>query len=183
MEPELIVTTYWTCDCSATNPLRFRTCHNCGREMPDAFKQQIFSEELEVQKRYVKRKKYWKIQAKSNSTGEVLRQLEPVANLLLIFALVASFAVLYFAGSANLEDNTFFYMADRTDRFEQQMETAGTHFEHVKILGGGVQKSYHWVLTGENEFTYEKQKTVKSEKIEYIVDKFKGVWNHVSGKN
>lgn len=183
MEQEVIVTTYWSCDCGATNPLRYKACHNCARPMPEAFRQQVFREELAVQKLFVQRKAFWKLQAKSNSTGDVLKQIEPLANLLLIFALVVSFAFLYFAGSLDVSDNAFFYMSDRAERLEQQKEYASTHFENIREIGGGLSAGFHWVVTGENEFTYQKEKTVKAEKIEYILDKFRGVWDYVSGKN
>ena len=39
------ITTFWECECSAKNPLRFRKCKACGRDMPDSFAHKIYYEE------------------------------------------------------------------------------------------------------------------------------------------
>jgi len=47
------ITTFWECECSAKNPLRFRKCKACGRDMPDSFAHKIYYEELKAQKAFV----------------------------------------------------------------------------------------------------------------------------------
>ena len=43
----------WECECSSKNPLRFRKCKSCGREMPNNIKSKIYLEELREQKAFV----------------------------------------------------------------------------------------------------------------------------------
>lgn len=47
------IATFWECECSAKNPLRFRKCKACGRDMPDSFAHKIYYEELKAQKAFV----------------------------------------------------------------------------------------------------------------------------------
>lgn len=47
------ITTFWECECSAKNPLRFRKCKACGVICLIQFAHKIYYEELKAQKAFV----------------------------------------------------------------------------------------------------------------------------------
>lgn len=84
------ISTSWSCECGTVNPLRYRKCKVCGKEIPFSVREMIYLEELQLQKRNFAEELRQKRILRYQKQQKDLRNKQLVLIILLVIVLGAS---------------------------------------------------------------------------------------------
>jgi hypothetical protein len=161
MMSEPKISNQWTCECNATNQLRARCCVNCGREVPKAFLEKVYKEEIYIQNIFFRRLGREKEIVRCKRVGKLLEQMQTATLVVFVTAIIACNGArfYYFPNTAGAYAQNYFH--NRVERLQEEFDDAKVRFSK----------------NGEDD-----KKNLNKDKVNHMIEKIKETANYVKGK-
>lgn len=183
------ITTFWECECSAKNPLRFRKCKACGRDMPDSFAHKIYYEELKAQKAFVFVENAEKSKIRCLKIGSFLEGWENAIVPIMIMLVIMLNGRRICLDSGTVYNCTYERLVERQERLLTEVDNfqgTMTGLKSTPLVFGKICSDIIDRIEDVSEGVVDKQeesrKYINQKKIERTKTKIEGVIEYVTNK-
>mgnify|MGYP004472996247 FL=1 len=181
------ISTFWTCECDTTNPLRKRNCTACGRRMPDDFLNKIYKEEISVHKLFFKGLSRKKEIAKCEKIGGVLAKIQGgtvVCFILLFFVCNGTRFYFYPETISDFKKN---YVCYRESRIADELHEFSQELANIKkvsdVLGQVLINAWDSAEDVREGLSKDSNHgSINEEKVNHIAERITEAINYVTGK-
>ncbi len=186
---EKSVTSLWKCECSSENPLRFRKCRSCGRDMPVFFANKIYHEVLEEQKAFVIIENQEASKKRCLRIGSFLERAKSTVVPIMVVLVVTLNAGRIYLDSYNISNYTTESLAYRRERLWSELDNAKETMNGLKSTPVVVETIFPNIVIkildvskGLSVKHKESDKNIDYEKIEKVRNKIEGAIEYVTSK-
>ena len=183
------IATFWECECSAKNPLRFRKCKACGRDMPDSFAHKIYYEELKAQKAFVFVENAEKSKIRCLKIGSFLEGWENAIVPIMIMLVIMLNGRRICLDSGTVYNCTYERLVERQERLLTEADNfqgTMTGLKSTPLVFGKICSDIIDRIEDASEGVVDKQeesrKYINQKKIERTKTKIEGVIEYVTNK-
>ena len=186
---EKSITSLWECECSSKNPLRYRKCKTCGRDMPVFFANKIYYEELKEQKAFVFIEDREESRNRCLKAGNFLERAKNSVIPIMVVLVIALNAGRIYLDSDNINKYTSESLEDRRDRLWSELDNTKETMNGLRstpVVIGNIYSDTIFKITDVSKgFSTKQEESVKDidyKKIVKVKNKIERAIKYVTSK-